>query len=67
MNRRIRIFAALTLLAIPTVGQETRSTINGRVYDIQTAAVDGAAVTITHTDTGTTPGVSKCLTRAVRR
>src|SRR5215813_12923497 len=31
--------------------QETRSTLNGRVYDAQSAAIAGAKVAITHVDT----------------
>jgi hypothetical protein len=50
----MRLFSVLTILCLSLVvlgAQETRSTINGRVYDQQSAAVGGAKVVVTHTDT----------------
>jgi predicted TIM-barrel enzyme len=49
----VRFACALSLL-LPTLwAQETRSTISGRVYDAQSAAVAGARIVVTHVDTNT--------------
>ena len=46
-----RVLACLCLLLAVASAQETRSTLNGRIYDPQAAAVGGARVVITHVDT----------------
>lgn len=51
MNVRRLLFSLL--LVLPLCAQETRSTINGRVYDQQSAAIGGAKVIVTNTDTNT--------------
>lgn len=54
MNRISRQFLALCLLASSSVGQETRSTIYGKVLDAQGASISGATVIIRNADTGVT-------------
>ena len=46
-------FISLCFLFSILSAQETRSTINGRIYDPQSGAVGGAKVIVTHTDTNT--------------
>ena len=46
-----RVLACLCLLLAVASAQETRSTLNGRVYDPQAAAVGGAKLVITHVET----------------
>jgi hypothetical protein len=53
-----RALAVLCLLLAVASAQETRSTLNGRVYDPQAAAVGGAKVTITHVDTNSVTRLS---------
>jgi hypothetical protein len=45
--------AFLTLSLLPMAAQETRSTLNGRVYDQLSAAIAGAKVTLTNVETNT--------------
>lgn len=50
-----RVIAALSCASLlPLFGQETRSIISGRVLDPSGAAVPGATVRITNTDTNST-------------
>ncbi|MGD0499150.1 MAG: carboxypeptidase-like regulatory domain-containing protein, partial [Bryobacteraceae bacterium] len=54
MKLRITMFAILTLfLAMALFGQEYRGTITGRVLDPSGAAVPGAHVNVTNTETNT--------------
>ena len=48
-----RVLAGFCVFTILVTAQETRSTISGRVYDTQAAAIVGANVTVTNSDTGT--------------
>jgi hypothetical protein len=52
MTKSVHVLAGLCLFRILVSAQETRGTINGRVYDKQTGAMVGASVTITNSDTG---------------
>jgi len=52
MTKSVHVLAGLCLFRILVSAQETRGTINGRVYDKQTGAMVGADVTITNSDTG---------------
>src|SRR6516164_9680631 len=52
MTKSVHVLAGLCLFRILVSTQETRGTINGRVYDKQTGAMVGANVTITNSDTG---------------
>ena len=47
------LLAAVLVLVAPLVAQDTRSMIFGRVYDASSAAVTGAKVTVTNTETNT--------------
>ena len=53
MIKSVNVLRGLCLFTILIPAQETRSTINGRVYDTQAAAIVGANVTVTNSDTGT--------------
>jgi hypothetical protein len=58
MKLVLRACASLLALCVFVVAQETRSTVNGRVYDSQSAAIAGAKVTVTHTDTNTSTSLT---------
>jgi len=47
------VLAGLCLLLPALPAQETRSTINGRIYDPQSAAIGGARVVVTNIETNT--------------
>jgi hypothetical protein len=49
---RFYLFSLCLLFSVLSA-QETRSTINGRIYDPHSATVGGAKVMVTHTDTNT--------------
>src|SRR5262245_47599749 len=51
--RLIHVLAALMLTVPVLPAQETRGTVSGRVYDQQSAAIHGAKVLVTHTETNT--------------
>src|SRR5574340_61836 len=51
MNRALAVCMAAVILAAVLPAQETRGMIYGRVLDQQSAAVPGASVTVTNTDT----------------
>jgi hypothetical protein len=48
----VRNGVVLLAFAVLLTGQETRGTINGRVYDPQSAAISTARVVVTNVDTG---------------
>ena len=52
MSKSVNALLSFCLLTLVVGAQETRSTINGRVYDRQASAIPGAAITITNSDTG---------------
>ena len=51
--KRISLLLALVMLSVMSFGQETRSTLTGRVTDSTGAIVPHARIVITNTDTGT--------------
>jgi len=53
MTKSVHVLGMVCLLTIVVIAQETRSTINGHIYDTQAAVIAGAEVTITNSDTGT--------------
>src|SRR5687768_7490236 len=53
MINLVRSLTVVCLFTILALAQETRSTINGRVYDKQASAIPGANVTVTNSDNGT--------------
>src|SRR5215510_4404613 len=53
MTKSVHVLGAVCLFTILVTAQETRSTINGRIYDTQGAAIVGANVTISNSGTGT--------------
>ncbi len=53
MKIALRLLASIPLFSALLQGQETRGSLNGRIYDGQSSVIVGARVVVTHTDTNT--------------